>query len=708
MEIGSTVGIHHNPYLRNRPEDFLTLVLISMLCLNRGYLRSTVKATVAFDSHSNFGFSQVAVAPAPALTGLSLTVTAGQGALFPAAPFNCTVWPNGVAPLAANAEIIRVTGIVGDTLTIVRAQEGTAARAIVVGDQIANTTSVKVFTDIEASIITGISAGAAVAAAPQVVFSNSNGVSFGAAGQTITASVRTNYAGTNGAITGGSITVNTNGVSVNLPAYLTTAMASNRGSDFVQATAAFAGTNASGTINSTGISVSVAAVAGQSTQPVAASAANGSFQFSTVSFSNANGVSFVTSAGSAIAASVQTNYQTPGAYLTTALASDAGSRFVNTSAGLNLTNISATFNSNSISLSVAAAAGQSIQPVAASAANGSFLFSTVNFSDANGVSFITSAGSAIAASVQTNYLTTAMASNRGSDFVQATAVFAGTNASGTINSTGISVSVADPGANGVTLSQFENSPYIASLTRAFLANGVFHAVAFVMPQPISIGFIRMPVVMSTNSTTRSVTASSMNASVEVYSSFQVLMYKMNTGAKSQSLTLVTSSQDVWTMRQSLSLGADGTSGSYTQGISGFVEGVATNRTTQYTIANANSYSFTTQQIVTEWTGTRFLDIGFGNSLSAGNYWMLVGMSTGSSANSTGISAASNCRVGFSQSYAISQANSSFMKMGTNESVGLNCGSFLTAGAVTTAEFPLSAISVIADNLRPYFQMIRKA
>lgn len=81
--------------------------------------------------------------------------------------------------------------------------------------------------------------------------------------------------------------------------------------------------------------------------------------------------------------------------ITTAMASDAGSRFVNTSAGLNLTSISATFNSNSITLSVGA------------------------------------------------YITTAMASNRGSDFVQAAAAFAGTNASGTIASGGISVSAVD-------------------------------------------------------------------------------------------------------------------------------------------------------------------------------------------------------------------------------------------------------------------------
>ena len=74
-----------------------------------------------------------------------------------------------------------------------------------------------------------------------------------------------------------------------------------------------------------------------------------------------------------------------------------------------------------------------------SAANGSYTFTNLSFSNANGVSFGTSAGSAITASH--NALTTAMASNRGSDFVQATAAFAGTSASGTIASDGISISI---------------------------------------------------------------------------------------------------------------------------------------------------------------------------------------------------------------------------------------------------------------------------
>ncbi len=111
------------------------------------------------DLHANFAYSTVATAPSPALSGTSLVVAAGQGALFPVAPFNLTVWPAGAQPLSSNAEIVRVTARTSDTLTITRAQEGTTARTIVVGDQVANTITVKVLTDVEQMPVGGILAG---------------------------------------------------------------------------------------------------------------------------------------------------------------------------------------------------------------------------------------------------------------------------------------------------------------------------------------------------------------------------------------------------------------------------------------------------------------------------------------------------------------------------------------------------------------------
>lgn len=109
---------------------------------------------MAFDAHANFAYSTVATAPSPASSGTSLTVQAGAGTLFPTPPpFNAVVWPAASAhPEKANAEIVRVTAISTDTLTITREQEGTSARSIEVGDQIRAWITNKTLTDIEGAV----------------------------------------------------------------------------------------------------------------------------------------------------------------------------------------------------------------------------------------------------------------------------------------------------------------------------------------------------------------------------------------------------------------------------------------------------------------------------------------------------------------------------------------------------------------------------
>jgi hypothetical protein len=104
---------------------------------------------MAFDAHKNLAISAVVTAPTPATSGTSLVVTAGHGARFPAAPFNATVWPANAPPDPLNAEVIRVTARATDTLTIARAQEGSTARLIGVGDLIAQTITAKTLTDLE-------------------------------------------------------------------------------------------------------------------------------------------------------------------------------------------------------------------------------------------------------------------------------------------------------------------------------------------------------------------------------------------------------------------------------------------------------------------------------------------------------------------------------------------------------------------------------
>ena len=208
-----------------------------------------------------------------------------------------------------------------------------------------------------------VSAGTTSNNLSKLTFSNGSGVSFGLNGSVITATVATDYQPAG--------------------AYLTTAMASNRGSDFVQATAAFAGTNASGTIASAGVSVAVAApfrnffaigntIPGYSTSSTYSSgvfAAAGPISIGL--FSDAGvvfavnacgpGTSIATTAGTDLKATIDTNgltiahpawlttAQPVGAYLTTARAS-------NDAIGLNTaaTQVTWTVNSGGISLNAGA------------------------------------------------------------------------------------------------------------------------------------------------------------------------------------------------------------------------------------------------------------------------------------------------------------------------------------------------------------------
>jgi hypothetical protein len=100
------------------------------------------------DSYGNLAYGVVTVAPSPASSGLSMTVS---GSHWPAVPFNATVRPAGAseASISTAAEIVRVTANAAGVFTIVRASEGpNAARAIVVGDVVSAGLTAKTLDDI--------------------------------------------------------------------------------------------------------------------------------------------------------------------------------------------------------------------------------------------------------------------------------------------------------------------------------------------------------------------------------------------------------------------------------------------------------------------------------------------------------------------------------------------------------------------------------
>src|ERR1035437_3794105 len=97
------------------------------------------------DQVKNFSISIVQTAPSPATSGTSLTVSTGQGSLFPTGSFDLTMWPPNVQPNSFNAEIARCS-FSGDVATLTRHQYGTTAQAVGVGWQVAQNVTAQLLT----------------------------------------------------------------------------------------------------------------------------------------------------------------------------------------------------------------------------------------------------------------------------------------------------------------------------------------------------------------------------------------------------------------------------------------------------------------------------------------------------------------------------------------------------------------------------------
>lgn len=222
-----------------------------------------------------------------------------------------------------------------------------------------------------ASLIAG-----ATATGPAVSFGTSPTVTFGIAGNTITASAAGGGAG--GAVISGFAESNTTISSAGV---------------FATSSMMFAGLGIASVGFSTGLGPNTLLIsATQSNQ--AFSASGGSSTFQTLGFENANGFTF-----SNVGGSVRGSYTVPTVTNSSMTVSDAATS--GTLARIAFTNL------NGVTLSLSTGAGGSHTIVGshnaltsqsnqnAVGSNGNFNFQTISFSNANGLSFGTSAGSAI-------------------------------------------------------------------------------------------------------------------------------------------------------------------------------------------------------------------------------------------------------------------------------------------------------------------------
>jgi len=277
---------------------------------------------------------------------------------------------------------------------------------------------------------------------------------------------------------------------------------------------------------------------------------------------------------------------------------------------------------------------------------------------------------------------------------------------------GIYGRVGGGGAGGNnTMSYFENMPLLFPGSTT-LQNGAstMHILPFILPEAISASFIRVPVSMSHGSTEVAGTSVNTSFSFDRYHTFAACVYSQGTGASSLSLLSVTSSSAGITERHVWTNGAVGSQFTVNCSVTYPREGANDSSFSMVPYGvSSSAYNFSSGSM-TLFTGPRFLDIPWANSLSAGNYWIGFGGSNSSASNvgPAGLGAG----ISFT-TIGVSQSNISWGYPGaaTNDSIQVQpgLGRFTTnSGLFSTSAIGLDQISAVVSNPKMYFQMIRRA
>ena len=607
-----------------------------------------------------------------------------------------------------------------------------------------------------------------------VSFNNSNGISFGLSNGVITGTVATNYLttaqppgaylttamlsnagsnflGTNTALTGNgvSVTANSSGLSINVPAflttaqpvgaYLTTAALSNHSHNFATTTT----TGASivvGTTNSNGATIGVPSFL-TTAQPVGAylttaALSNHSHNLATtttngslivIATTNSLGAtiavpSFLTTArasndaiglNSALTANgVSVTANSSGlslnfpAFLTTA-AQVSHSHGNPTLALTNLTGTTASA-SNGFTLSLSAAAGGGVTP-AVSGSNGSFSFSTLSFGNLNGLSFYTSNGSIVGSytdagaggGITAVNVSAGTTSNNVTNFV-----FSNSNGvSFGLNGSTITATVA----GGIVYDNYHASPNEFMINSQTLAprQSTSYVFPIIADGYLTFNEILFPISVSFASTSFGGTTANSTISCALYETHRYVLYSRGSLGSSQSLQYISSTEIQQSMSLRVGMNSAGSQYTVTHGATmRDSAGVETNWATNYPVSSGTINISTTH--LTARTGLKIRAISFPGSLAPDNYWMAIGVS--STTSTQGIAALTQGR---SQHSYICQShiNNAFGFEGSVNNASIQfksgIGSLSTSGAANTlASINFSNISSLASNIVPYITFIK--
>lgn len=500
---------------------------------------------------------------------------------------------------------------------------------------------------------------------------------------------------------------------------------------------------------------------------------------SNVSFSAANGLTFYTSAGNAIVGShnalttarastdaiglntAQTNVTWTAnssglsinaagyAGTTTAITGNAaitlnslGLRFDGgglagtgtTFAGANVSG-SMTLNSVGLNLSLSAGAGGGVTPVA-SASNGSFSFTTLNFSNANNVTFGTSAGSIITASVAAPG---AAAENNWVNLLGANTAGNTTASGSTIGMSGVNLTLSGTNGSQIVLSAPATSSIVGASGISLSTNG---STVSVMPQgasyfgwPINVmyttqtqtvasntsvvfpielhdkeelAYIMLPGTVSIASMASISTAANNTKSYTQAATFNFVLYSRGIGASSMSLQSVASTSHSSQMTIAIGQNANGSQWTVSHAFSFPDTGTAQTTTSSNYATTLSNVNVSTTHL-TFISGAKKLGFPWATTLSQGQYWLATGIQTAATTN--GNASLSNMRVTQSM-LGMPQSNLTWGEFGSanNASIMANygIGSYTKAATGTTDSIGLANISSSASHVMPYITFARIA
>lgn len=509
-----------------------------------------------------------------------------------------------------------------------------------------------------------ISASGSSASSGTVVFSNSNGVSFGMSGSTVTASVAAGPSAGIGGI-GASTQTATSG---------TVVFGASNGLSF----------GLSGSSQITGSHDGFRSVSAGTTHALGPS----------LSLANSNGLSFGVS-GSTVTAS----YTVPStAGLISAVNLSAGT------ASSSLTNLVLS-NSNGVSFGLGtgsvvtasvAAGATATGNLGGIAANGSTATSgTVSFSNSNGISFGLN-GQTMTASYtvpSTAGLLSAVNLSAGTTSANASAfVFSnGGNVTFGLNGSTITASAPSGGGGGVTLSSYEPAPFVANTGTAIWSQSTATSAPiglFPLQLDNAVAAELMGVVVSMSFLTGGTSSYRQSATL------QWGLYTRPTGASSTQLNLLQSDSLSYAVTYSNST-------------------ISISQVTTTNVGPTYGYGQTTSaglNISSAYTGLKLLNLDIGTTLTAGQYWLGIQHINSSSSFNSGIRMSFYGSAHTLTGLAPMGSFSSAFSTGTNVAGGLGGNLYLGLGSYSVAALTslpatisLSQVTQAGMNFMPYLR-----